>query len=212
MKMRLLMLLSTVLFLCACGVHVVPMPTATGVVNPADNSIIESAKGMVVSARLQEMAVDPYRMVDNVTSFYFDIENKSGNEISVPLDSFILIDDGGNQYRPIPPSEIQNIVSRDSTYLIPYPYVGFYYLQDAERYSFENTVTTSLPFDAQNFPQDIYTEALPAGTILPGARISGTVYFLIELAVKKSFELRVYLPGSPVSGPADFTFPFSIEK
>jgi len=212
MKKRLLIIPLLLNFLFACSPLVIPKATPDGEINPADNSITKENDSLRIAARAQDLEVAPYRMVDNVTSFYLVIENLSDNEISIPLDSIVLIDGDGNQFRPIPPSEVQKITSRDSTYLIPYPYVGFYYLEDQVQYSATNALDSSLPYHYENYPQDLYTEALPAGTILPGAQITGVVYFLIDLYTKKDIEIRIYRPGTPTSGPPDFSFPFTVEK
>jgi hypothetical protein len=103
-------------------------------------------------------------------------------------------------------------VSRDSTYLIPYPYVGYYYLEDTEEAGAINTFDSSLPFYAENHPQELLMNAFPVTSILPGARVAGRLYFGLDLPQRSSVELRVYLPGTPRSGAADFSFPFSIEK
>lgn len=201
-----------ILFLCGCGVAIVPKPTSTALLNPADNSLTEDKAGVTISARLQDLEVAPYRMVDNLTSFHVTVHNKTGHELSIPLDSFLLIDDEGNQFRPIEPGKIQGIVSRDSAYLIPYPYVGYYYLEDKEKSAFFNTFESALPFYAENYPQDIFTQALPAGAVIPGAKISGLVYFVIDLYLKKGVELRVYLPETPKTALPDYVFPFSVDK
>lgn len=200
------------LFLAGCGVTVVPKPTASAVLNPVDNSLIEEKAGVSISARVQDLEVAPYRMVDNLTSFHVTVSNKTGHEISIPLESFLLIDDEGNQYRPIEPGKVQGMVSRDSQYLIPYPYVGYYYLEDKEKTAFFNTFESALPFYAENYPQDIFTQALPAGSVIPGAKISGLVYFVIDLYLKQGVELRVFLPDTPKTARPDYTFPFSIDK
>ncbi len=209
---HLIVPLLAALFLGGCGVTVVPRPTASAVLNPSDNSLSEEKAGVVVSARVQDLEVAPYRMVDNLTSFHVTVSNQTDQEISLPLDAFLLIDETGNQYRPIEPGNIQGIVSKDSQYLIPYPYVGYYYLEDKEKSAFFNTFESSLPFYAENYPQDIYTQALPAGSVIPGATISGLVYFVIDLYLHSGVELRAYLPGTPSTAPPDYAFPFSIEK
>jgi hypothetical protein len=212
MNRLLIMLGLAAMVLGGCGIKVVPLPTATAIVNPADNSLVERKDGVTVTARVQDLEVAPYRMVDNVTSFHIAIENGTEQEIAFPLTSFILLDGQGRQYRPIEPAEIQKTVGRDSAYLIPYPYVGYYYLEDKEKSAAFNTFESSLPFYAENYPQDLYTQALPAGTILPGAKVSGLVYFLVELSLTNRVELRVYRPGTLTTGPADYVFPFSIEE
>lgn len=212
MNKLVIMLCAAALFLGGCGVTVVPMATATASVNLADNSVTEAKDGVTVTARMQDLEVAPYRMVDNITSFHLAIENGTAGEVTFPLASFYLVDGEGNQYRPIQPSEIEGIVSRDSSYLIPYPYVGYYYLEDAEKASFYNTFDSALPYFAESYPQDIYTQALPVDAILPGGRISGLLYFVVDLALKNSVELRIYRPGTPVTGPPDYTLPFNVEK
>jgi len=212
MTRYLIILFLAVQFLGGCGFAVVPKPTATATLNPIDNSLTEAKDGVSVTARVQDLEVAPYQMVDNITSFYVVIDNRTGQTISLPLDSFLLIDTEGNQYRPIEPGSIQSMVSRDSTYLIPYPYVGYYYLEDKEKSAFFNTFNSSLPYYAENYPQDIFTDALPAGSIIPGAKISGKVYFVIDLATKSGVELRIYRPGTSTTAPPDYVFPFSIEK
>lgn len=207
-----LLLLLAVFLLSGCGVAVVPRPTATASLDPATNALRESTKGVTVSVRVEDLEVAPYRMVDNLTSFHVTVENGLSQEISFPLTSFLLIDDEGHQYRPIEPAKVQEIVGRDSMYLIPYPYVGYYYLEDKEKSAFANTFESALPYYAENYPQDIFTQALPAGSIVPGAKISGLVYFVIDLVQKRGIELRVYRPGTAPSGPPDFTFPFAVEK
>jgi len=212
MKNSLLLSFLAVFALSGCGVAVVPKPTPSAILNPADNSLTEVKGGLSVTARVQDLEVAPYRMVDNITSFYIVIDNNTGHDVSLPLESFLLVDDGGNQYRPIEPGSIQNIVSRDSMYLIPYPYVGYYYLEDKEKSAFYNTFDSSLPFYAENYPQDIYTQALPYGSVIPGANISGVIYFVIDLTTKNGVELRITRPDTPVTAHPDYVFPFSIEK
>jgi hypothetical protein len=201
-----------ILFLGGCGIIVVPKPTANAILNPNDNSLLQSKGNVVISARVQDLEVAPYGMVNNITSFYLTIRNKSDQPTLIPLDSYLLVDSRGEQYRSIPPAEIQGIVRRDSEYLIPYPYVGFYYLEDSEKYGFSNTFNSALPYYAENHPQDIFTRALPIDSILPGNLITGEIYFLIDLALKEAVDLRVYLPGTQVTGPPDYQFSFAIEK
>jgi len=212
MKKSLLIAFLIALCLGGCGFTVVPKPTASAILNPIDNSLTEIKDGVSVSARVQDLEVAPYRMVDNITSFYIVIDNKTDQEVSLPLESFLLLDEEGNQYRPIEPGSIQSIVSRDSTYLIPYPYVGYYYLEDKEKSAVFNTFSSSLPYYAENYPQDTFTDALPTGSIVPGAKISGLVYFVIDLATKRGVELRVYRPSTSATAPPDYAFSFSIEK
>ncbi|ORJ53692.1 hypothetical protein [Geothermobacter hydrogeniphilus] len=211
MRFLLPVLLLVLLPLFGCSVSIVPQ-AGRGYQLNKDNSLTAEKENLKVTVGIQELEVAPYRMVDNITSFKVTLDNGGDRELLIPLESFVLVDGEGQQYRPIAPAQIQQIVKKDSNYLIPYPYVGYYYLEDKEKSSRNQTFESARPFYAENYPQDIFTQALPVDAILPGAKISGLLYFVVELTNKKSFELRLYLPGTPSSGPPDFSFPFSVEK
>ena len=61
---------------------------------------------------------------------------------------------GGRQYRSITPERVREIVSKDTVYLIPYPYVGYYYLADQAMAAHDNAFSSSMPFYAEYHPQD----------------------------------------------------------
>lgn len=200
------------LLLAGCGFTVVPRATGTATVDLAERSVSETKNGVRMTTRVLDLEVAPYHAVENLTSFQVTVENLTDQPLTVPLESFLLLDQDGMQYRAVPPERVIEIAKKDSAYLIPYPYVGYYYLEDREKGAFFNTFDSALPYFAENYPQDVRTRGLPQDSIIPGAKITGAVYFLVDLGTLKSFEMRVYLPGTSVSGPADFTLPFSIEK
>lgn len=208
---RLLLILVAGLLLAACSVKVVPQQTATALLNPADGSLTESFDGVAVSARVDQLSVQPYQLNDNLTSFHITIDNQTDKQIEVPVDAFMLRDGEGRQYPTITPERVREIVSKDTVYLIPYPYVGYYYLQDQERSAFQQTMTSSLPYYAEYHPQDIFTRALPAGPVLPHSKSSGVIYFIADLTRTDRAELLLY-PGSRTQGEPRYRFPFSIEK
>ena len=45
--------------LLACAPKIVPVPTATALLNPADQSLTESRDGVAVSARIDQESVQP---------------------------------------------------------------------------------------------------------------------------------------------------------
>lgn len=208
---RILLLLAATWFFSACSVKVVPLPTATAIVNPADNSLTEVHDGVAVTARLDQLSVQPYQLVDNLTSFHITIDNQTDKPVDVPADAFLLKDDGGRQYRTISPERVREIVSKDTVYLIPYPYVGYYYLEDQEQGAFRQTMASSLPFYAEYHPQDIFTRALPTGSVLPRSKSAGVIYFIVDLTRSNRTELLLY--ADPLmQGEPRYRFPFSIEK
>ncbi len=200
------------LLLAGCGVTVTPRATATAKVDLAENSISESKNGLTVKARLQDLEFAPALVDSNLTAFALTVGNQSRETLTMPLDAFLLVDDQGNQYRPVPPEQVQEIMRQNAPYLLPYPYVGYYYLEDIEKAGAARTFDSSLPYFAQTHPGEALARALPAAAILPGNQVSGLVFFLIDLSREQSIELRGYLPGSAMDRPADFVLPFSVEK
>ncbi|MDO3379940.1 hypothetical protein [Geoalkalibacter halelectricus] len=212
MARTILVVLCALLILTGCGVKIVPQPLPGAQIDLSDGSVTQQVDGMSLTLRVQDLEVRPYQMVDNLTSFWVAFDNGSNQGIPLAMDGFYLVDGQGNQKRPVTPSQVHEMIARDSFYLIPYPFVGFYYLQDAVRVSRAADFDSSLPYFPQRFPQDLYTQALPEGVVLPGTRVSGLIYFVADLTRMESFELRYYLPGTPLSQDADFRFPFSVEK
>lgn len=201
-----------VLMLCsACSVNIAPIATSTGTINPEDKSITEVRDGVAFTVKLDELSVVPYQMVDNVASFHVVIENGTDKEVSFPAKSFLLKDGNGRQYRTISAERVREIVSKDTVYLIPYPYVGYYYLQDQERMAQADTFSSSLPFYAEYHPQDIFTRALSEEPVLQGSKVSGVVYFIADLESSDLAEVLVF-PNQEASGEPLAKFSFSIKK
>lgn len=203
--------LAILLFCSACSVKVIPQPTLTALPGPVDGSLTESHDGVVITSRLDQLSVQPYQLVDNLTSFHITIDNQTGKQINVPIEAFVLKDGEDRQYRTITPERVREIVSKDTVYLIPYPYVGYYYLTDQEKGAFHQTMTSSLPFYAEYHPQDIFTRALPTGPILPHANVSGVIYFIADLTSTDRAELLLY-SNPQIQGEPRYRFPFSIER
>lgn len=95
---------------------------------------------------------------------------------------------------------------------MPYPYVGFYYLEDFQKTTFYNRFNSSLPYYYELYPQDLFTKSLPLTSIIPGKKIEGLIYFKIDLAAHKQVKLYVYRKGVSKSTPPEFIFPFKIVK
>lgn len=213
MKRLVAVSLCALLLLCGCGgVKIVPQGGAGSQVNLVEGSITQVKNGLSLSVRVQDLEVRPYQRVDNLVSFHVSVVNGGERDQSLSLGRFFLVDETGRQATPVTPAKVQEMIARDSFYLIPYPYVGYYYLQDAVRVSRAAEFDSSLPYFPARFPQTLHTEALPEAILLPGSRVSGLLYFVADLARMKSFELRYFLPESTLAGEADFRFAFSVEK
>ena len=200
------------IFLAGCSLKVVPQQVPQGVINPADNSQTITKDGIAVKVANSDREMVSSNLSGTVAAFDVTIHNQTDREVGFGIDSFILLDDQSRQYLPLTPERVKEIVSRDSYYLIPYPYVGFYYLEDYERTSSYTDTGSQLPYYYEVYPQDIFTRALNATTVIPGAKAEGLVYFRIDLAATKEMKLLVFRKGASKSSPPDFTFPFGVSK
>ena len=199
------------LVLCqACAVKVVPLPTATAQFDPVSASLTEVRDEVAVTVKVDQLSVQPYQLNENLAPFSFAIDNRTDQPFEIAPEVFVLRDEEGHQFRAISPEKVKEIVSKDTVYLIPYPYVGYYYLEDQERYKFAQPMTSSLPFYAEYHPQDIFTRALPVGPVLPRSKISGVIYFLADPTLMKRFELLLYA-DEQLSGEPRYRFPFGVE-
>lgn len=212
MKKAVLLLLSVVC-LYGCGsLKVIPDPGAAGTVNSADNSITVSKDNVAVTAKNADVNMFSGNFEGTVSAFSIVIENNTENEIVFSSESFLLLDHDNRQYLPLAPEKVKEMLSRDTYYLIPYPYVGFYYLEDYEKSTSLNRFNAKQPYFYELYPQDIFTRALPAGSIIPKAKVAGLVYFRVDLNEKKLLKLVAFRKESPRSGSPDFVFPFKISK
>ncbi|WP_298269351.1 hypothetical protein [Geobacter sp.] len=212
MKRLALPLVLAIIVLSGCAMKVIPQPVAQGVVDPSDNSQTITKDGVSIKVANSDTEIVAYNLENVVTAFSVSIHNQTDHEVAFDTDSFLLLDDQKHQHFPLTPAKVKELVSRDSYYLIPYPYVGFYYLEDYEKTSFYNATNSQLPYYYEVYPQDIYTRALNAGSIIPGAKAAGLVYFRIDLSSVKEVTLLVYRKGASRSAPPDFMFPFVIKK
>lgn len=194
-----------------CALKVIPEPADSGVINSKDNSQTITRNGVSLTVNNSDTEIDSYNLEGTVSAFQVTIDNQSEQEVAVDTEDFLLLDSDGRQYYPLTPEKVKEIISRDSYYLIPYPYVGFYYLEDYQKAYFNNQFDSQVPYYYEVYPQDIYTKALPGGTIIPHAKVSGLVYFKIEMRGKRGVKLLVYRKGASKSSPPEFAFPFRIE-
>jgi hypothetical protein len=196
---------------CA-SIKVLPEQVEQGTINATNNTQSITKDNVEITAGASETAINSYNLEGTVTAFNISIKNNSANEVVFAEDSFILADERGLQYDLLTPQKVREIIKKDSYYLMPYPYVGFYYLEDFQKTNFYNRFNSSLPYYYELYPQDLFTKSLPLTAIIPGMKVEGFVYFKIDLAAHQQVKLYVYRKGASKSAPPDFLFPFKIVK
>ncbi|MCF6179576.1 MAG: hypothetical protein L3J63_09350, partial [Geopsychrobacter sp.] len=187
-------------------------PQSDGQINAQDFSIAQTHEQVTVTARVMEIEVRPYQMEQNICSFKLLVRNDRDQPIYLPAERFILSDRKGNQYRPVSPAKIREIVADLDPYLIPYPYVGYYYEGDVERSRIRNEFNSEVTYFPTKNPQNIALEALPEGRVEPGKQISGLIYFLADLRTMEGFTLESSAVLAKGVKSSDFIFPFSVVK
>ena len=213
--MRITPLILAVLaaLLCtACSTtRITPIASPTGKLNLADQSITESRNGVTFTVKLDSLSVSSHPMVDTISAFHVSIDNQTESQVSYPPRVFILKDGDGRQYRSISPERVREIVSKDTVYLIPYPYVGYYYLKDQAFVSQADTFSSELPFYAEYHPQDIFTRALPEDPVLKQSKVAGLIYFIADIERTDRVELNLYADVGAAGEPLA-VFRFAVEK
>jgi len=213
MKIFVVALIISILCISGCAsVKILPEQVENGTINTADNSQTIVRDGLEIKAYVSDTAINAYNLDGTVSAFRISIKNTSPNEIAFSDDSFILVDERGLQYALLTPEKVRDMIKKDSYYLMPYPYVGFYYLEDFEKTSFYNRYNSSLPYYYELYPQDLFTKSLPMTPIIPGMTIEGYVYFKIDMSAHQQVKLFVYRRGASKSAPPEFVFPFKIVK
>src|SRR5690349_11380679 len=137
MKKYTFLIIFAMTMIAGCSLKIVPEPVASGIINEKENSITLSKEGTVVTMAPADPEMLNYNLESMVASFSVEIRNNSDKEISFDTESFILIDSNKRQYYSLTPEKLRQMLARDTYYLLPYPYVGFYYLEDYELAAFK---------------------------------------------------------------------------
>lgn len=202
------------LLLGGCStLQVIPVPVESGTIDQATRSLTITRDGITLTASYEPLEQNSPSLGGMVGSFLVTVKNATESELMVDVDSFLLIDDAGKQYHPLLPAQVKEILTRDSYYLIPYPYVGFYYLEDYERSRFVTRESSSIPYYFEVNPSVVFARSFSYGAVIPGAEVTGLVHFAISPERHKGMRLLFFKKGMPRSVSSPFiALPFSVAK
>lgn len=203
--LKALMCISLLLVLSACGVSVIPIKSNDNV-NVVNDRIVLQKDNIALSAKVVDLEIPPYRNDQHISSFFVEINNLSSKDLNYSLESFVLVDNNGRQYNPISPEKLKTYFERDSSYLIPYPFVGYYYLQDKVESSYQQSVAPEGNFYYTNRPQNLLIDALPIEILRAKSQISGLLFFNIDYYSISGFSMKAYLPAGNPEAFAEFQF------
>lgn len=115
------------------------------------------------------------RLEAYVTPLFLEIRNDGARSLDFRLDDLVLVDNEGTLYRPLPPERVQELLTS------PTP---------PER---------TVPDGTSPFPYDLELlstlGALEAGSVPPGTRIRGAVYFQRAVDWAEELTLRIAVAG-----------------
>lgn len=200
------------LLLSGCGVQVIPRTSEQISLGVDKETVVAEENGLTLSAKVQDLDFGPYTGVNNITAFYVKVTNNSEKERSVPLAAFMLFDQDRKLYRPLESDRVAALTRQEATYLIPYPYVGFYYLQDSAEFDYTTQSAKSLSYSPERMPVSAESYALPVGSIPSGANIAGMLFFNIDLYDKKFVDLTLQLQSDVNIPETKFSFLFDVVK
>ncbi|HML95419.1 MAG TPA: hypothetical protein PKC29_08340 [Thermodesulfobacteriota bacterium] len=160
-------------------------------------SIQTSEDGVRVTVIPSYWPGSPRNLPSFVTPFYVEIENFSGNPITVSYKDLVMFDEFRTQYGPINPNTVADVLSTSDFNYVAYPSVsvgfgyggwggpwggGWGYYRPFYRPYYAYAPFWYYPPPVYYYPvpvstKDVVTGALMPGTVYPNASIEGFIYF-----------------------------------
>jgi hypothetical protein len=205
---------------CASS-RIVPVPAAGVQVDAAQGVASVAAERVELSARPSAWRGSPWELGDYVTPFLVTLSNGAAAPLRYDYVDFRIFDDSRFQYTALPPVEVERILrwrtsgdERLATIVSPPP------IHRRRRFVSDPYWDRWWgPYGWYGWPWfypggpmtgDIYARALPMGSLQPGARLEGFVYFprLRGAARVLTLEFHHHLGEAP----RVLTLPFQVER
>ena len=199
--------------LSACStITINPQAQSGSQIDMNGQRILHAEKGVQLAAKVHDVSVRPSPAEQNYASFWVEVTNKRNVLLPLKFSDFVLLDDQGRQYQATDPAELVDLLTVDASYLLPYPYVGYYYLLDSLRGQADNRFNSESAYYSSRRPEYIQLDALPVAEVLPAATVAGAIYFPVELRQKKSLQLLYQVGALPSQESFQISLPFTVEK
>ncbi|NOY13787.1 MAG: hypothetical protein GXP51_08965 [Deltaproteobacteria bacterium] len=211
--LRLLNALLLMFLLTACSSVVIsPQPRPGSQIDATGRQVSRTTHGVKLTVKIYDVSVRPSPVEQNYCSFWVTVTNLRDVLLPLKISDFQLIDDQGRQYPAADPDKLSELLTINEPYLIPYPYVGFYYLQDSVLAGADNQFKSESSFYSFRRPESLKLDALPETEVLPAATVAGAIYFPAELRTMRSFSLRYQTGALPGQKSFQISLPFTVEK
>jgi hypothetical protein len=207
------------MLLGACATtRIVPVPAAGVALDAAQRSASREGDGVQVVVRPSAWQGSPSYLADYVTPFHFLVVDGSALPLRYDYADLKLFDEARFQYTALPPADVARILG--AVYGVgsgPAVVVAAAGAVPASLHSRRAPLFWDpwWTFPAYPYPpppryDDVFARALPVGTLEPGARVEGFVYFprLRREAQRLTLEFHHRLGDAP----RVLTLPFAVER
>ena len=196
-------LLGLVLALAAgCAApRIVPVPAA-GVQIDAESGVARVERdGLELTVQPSAWRGSPWDLRDYITPFLITLSNGAAIPVEFDYIGFRLFDDARFQYTALPPVEVERILrwrAGDGVRLAatgsPPPVMRRHIIPGPADWWWDRYGWYGWPWYYPGYSPagDVYLRALPMGTLEPGARLEGFVYFPRLRAAARQFSMEFH--------------------
>ena len=214
-------LLGLVLALAAgCAApRIVPVPAA-GVQIDAESGVARVERdGLELTVQPSAWRGSPWDLRDYITPFLITLSNGAAIPVEFDYIGFRLFDDARFQYTALPPVEVERILrwrAGDGVRLAatgsPPPVIRRHIIPGPADWWWDRYGWYGWPWYYPGYSPvgDVYLRALPMGTLEPGARLEGFVYFPRLRAAARQFSMEFHHRLGEV--PRVLTLTFEVQR
>jgi hypothetical protein len=200
--------------------RIVPVPAAGVQIDAAQGAASVAAENVELSVRPSAWRGSPRELRDYVTPFLVTLSNGAAAPLRYDYIDFRLFDDARFQYTALPPVEVERILrwhtgleERLAAVGAP-PIIRRRVVPDLywDRWWWEPYGWYGWPWYYPWVPYlgEVHARALPVGTLQPGARLEGFIYFPRLRSAARSLTLEFHHHLGEL--PRVLTLPFEVER
>lgn len=172
MKKICLSLILIALLLAGCTAKYMPIPSKT--VKLSEQFGLINNPEYHFAAENRYWSKEPSSFTSYFTAFYVVIKNKNDDNMQIDVNDFALLDQGGNQYDPIPNEYLEKLIEPSQMELLESSIVGGSHFLDPENQLSEQKTNYE---KWQQARENLIKYSFRFGDLRSGARKSGYVFF-----------------------------------
>lgn len=203
MKYIFVLVFIFMIFMSGCSVAIKQVETDNVFISE-DNKSFYTDKLVKVAVNSIEIDYAPSTKHQNIITIDLSFFNDSTTDIFLNMDELYIVDNLNRKYNI---ENIDSLYINQSNYLIPYPYVGYYYLEDSVEYENKNSNFTNDVFYSNVDFSDMKRKQFDFGKISPKMNKSGLLLFSIDPYSVNEFDFFVnYIDSTGKRSTARFKY------